>query len=293
MAVSFKPKLKSWAEALEDIEEALAEAKERPSIVIPYGLQLENNFWNPESLRLSLHICQGGAGNSFITHHGVGKNNKINIWNIKRNRVQNICKTSLQTVHIPYQFKHLIFITKRWIYVTFSADLTLQCFTSKFMHISTAFTGQTVLSLEYNCQRDEILTGCTGGIVVWNFPVKQTDPLVPGQVIDCSFENHEWAKVLYIDRKFHQMIVISSEKIAVIKTDDYQCLISFTKNYDLIFTACVLYHPYKYFITGDKNGSIKLWSTTLTSLPLVTQFLGKCLDLLVLLYVLVFIQLID
>lgn len=275
MSVVYKPKIKVWHEALEEIEEALADTKERPAIVIPYGLQLENNLWNPDRLRLSLHICQGSSGDGFITHQGVGKNNKINVWNIKRNKAQNTYKTSLKTIQTPHQFQHLVFITKRWIYVTYSAGLTLQCFSTNFVHISTAFTGQTVLSLEYNTKRDELLTGGTGGIMVWHFPVKQTDPLIPGQVINCSFTENEWAKSLYLDRKFNQMIVISSEKIAVLNTDDYQCQITFTKNYDMAFTACVLYRPFQYFITGDMNGSIKAWSTTLTSLPLVTQFLGK------------------
>lgn len=275
MSVVFKPKIKIWSECLPEIKETLARLKDRPPIIIPYGLQLENNLWNTEPLRLSLHVCQGSTGDSFVTHQGVGKNNKINVWTMKKNKILNTYKTSLRTINTSYKFDHMIFIPKRWVYVTHSShDLTLQVFSSTFMLISTAFTGRSVLSLEYNSKTDEILASITGGVLIWHFPVKQTDPLVPGQVIKCSFTELEWTKSLHIDRTFDQLIAISNEKIAVISTEDYQCQISFTKNFDVAFTACVLYNPYKYVVTGDKNGSIKVWSSTLPSLPLVTQFLG-------------------
>lgn len=269
------PKIKPWVDVLKEILETIENQHERhSSITIPYGLQLENALWNPEELRVAIHVTSSSAGDCFLSHHGVGKNNKLNVWTITTANDTNLTKTDLKTFPTPFKFQQFLFITKRWIYISYCIDMTIHVFSAKFVPISSAFAGRTILSLQYNKRRDEVLAGIAGGIMIWNFPVKQTDQLIPGRIINCTFSPEEWTIDLKVDPVWDQIIVISKEKIAVLKTKNYKCLISFTRNTEVSLTSCVMYNPMNYFIFGDQSGMIRVMSSSLASLPQVTQFLG-------------------
>ncbi|XP_048578307.1 uncharacterized protein LOC5510818 isoform X2 [Nematostella vectensis] len=276
MPMFYKPKIKPWTEEKVLVQEKLECAKETASITIPYGLQLQESLWNSDSLRLAIRMCLGSSVETFVSHHGVGKNNHINVWTLAKDNKTGEMEENLSSLTTPLRFERLLFINKRWSFVGFCNDLTLSVLTTKFAVVSSTFTGRTVLCMLYNENADELVTGIAGAIMTWTFPIKQTDPLVPGRIYNCSFTPDDWVHSLKFDSISRQIIAVSNVRIAIIAEKDYHVRTCFDKKSDFPFTTCVFYHPASYFITGDKNGTIRAWSTSLDSYPLVTQFLGHC-----------------
>ncbi|KAL9984788.1 hypothetical protein ACROYT_G007121 [Oculina patagonica] len=280
MTVIFKSKIPPWAEVFPQIENIIANQKDTPFCVgIPYGLQLQKHIWNPERLRIVIHL-NTATGHSFISHHGVGKKNEINIWNFsKEKQPGNSTNSGFTTISTELKFLHILFAQRRWIYVTFCTDLSMKIFSAKFHILSTTSVNKTVLSLAYNEMRDEIITGIAGGIMTWKFPIGQTDPLIPGQLISCSFTPFDWVMSIALDNTSRQILAISDVRISMIDLQTHRERCFFQKKCDFSFTTCVFYNPASYFITGDKNGSIRAWSTSVNSFPLVTQFLGHTAEI--------------
>ncbi|EDO39199.1 predicted protein [Nematostella vectensis] len=275
MPMFYKPKIKPWTEEKVLVQEKLECAKETASITIPYGLQLQESLWNSDSLRLAIRVCLGSSVETFVSHHGVGKNNHINVWTLAKDNKTGEMEENLSSLTTPLRFERLLFINKRWSFVGFCNDLTLSVLTTKFAVVSSTFTGRTVLCMLYNETADELVTGIAGAIMTWTFPIKQTDPLVPGRIYNCSFTPDDWVHSLKFDSISRQIIAVSNVRIAIIAEKDYHVRTCFDKKSDFPFTTCVFYHPASYFITGDKNGTIRAWSTSLDSYPLVTQFLVR------------------
>lgn len=274
MTVISKSKILPWADVFPQIEEIVSNQTDTPFCVsIPYGLQLQKHLWNPERLRVVRHV-KSGTGHSFISHHGVGKNNEINIWNFSKEKQPGNLAAGIQSVSTDLMFLHILFSQRRWVYVTYCNDMSMRVFSAKFHLVSTTSVKKTVLSLAYNEIRDEIITGVAGGIMTWKFSVGQQDPLIPGQLISCSFEPFDWVMSLTIDNRSQQILAISDVRISMIYLHSNQERCFFQKKCDFSFTTCAFYNPASYFITGDKNGSIRAWSTSVNGFPMVTQFLG-------------------
>lgn len=253
MAVIFKSKIPPWADVFPQIENIIANPSETPFCVgIPYGLQLQKEIWNPEKLRVVLHV-NTASGHSFLSHHGVGKKNEINIWNFSKEKQRVNSANALQTFSTDLKFLHILFVQRRWIYVMYCTDLSLRIFSAKFHPVSTTAVNKTVLSLAYNEIRDEIITGIAGGIMTWKFPIGQTDPLTPGQLISCSFTPFDWVMSLTVDNTSKQILAISDVRISMIDIATHKERCSFEKKCDFSFTTCVFYSPASYFITGIYN----------------------------------------
>ena len=254
MTVIFKSKVPPWADVKPQIEDIVANPKDMPFCIgIPYGLQLQQQIWNPERLRLVVHV-NNATGHSFISHHGVGKKNEINIWNFsKEKQPGNSSSSGLKTICTELRFLHILFAQRRWVYVTFCTDLSMRILSAKFHIISTTSVNKTVLSLAYNEIRDEIITGIAGGIMTWKFPIGQTDPLIPGQSINCSFTPFDWVMSIVLDNTSKQILAISDVRISMIDLQTHQERCFFQKKCDSSFTTCVFYNPTNFFITGMKR----------------------------------------
>ena len=253
MAVIFKSKISPWANVFPQIENIIANPSETPFCVgIPYGLQLQKEIWNPEKLRVVLHV-NTASGHSFLSHHGVGKKNEINIWNFSKEKQPGNSANALQSISTDFKFLHILFVQRRRIYVMNCTDLSLRIFSAKFHPLSTIAVNKTVLSLAYNEIRDEIITGIAGGIMTWKFPTGQTDPLIPGQLISCSFTPFDWVMSLTVDNTSKQILAISDFRISMIDIATHKERCSFEKKCDFSFTTCVFYSPASYFITGICN----------------------------------------
>ena len=249
MTIIFKPKIRPWSDALDEIQELVNHEQETGSnISIPYGLQLHDQLWNPEVLRLVLHIS-AASGESFVSHHGVGKNNEIDVWNLAKEK-QTEKENRLQEVPTAIRFLHIIFIPKRWIYVSFCTELVLRVYSAKFCSLSCMSTNSTILCLVYNDVTDEIIAGGAGGLMTWRFPIAQTDPLIPGEIINCSFTFDDWVRTIKIDSVSKQILAVSDETISMLDIRSYKEICFFQKKKDSFFTTCVFYHPASYFITG-------------------------------------------
>ncbi|XP_068741933.1 WD repeat-containing protein 87-like [Montipora capricornis] len=272
--MSLVSKIPLWADVYPQIKQIIENSKDTPLCVsIPYGFQMQKEIWNPEQLRVVLHVSTG-SGFNFISHHGVGKKNEINIWNFSKDKKPGKLANSLQTITTDLKLLHILFLRRRWVYVTYCSDLSMRIFSAKFHSMSITALTRTVLSLAYNEARDEIITGIAGGIMTWRFPIGQKDPLIPGHFISCSFTPLDWVMSITIDDASKQILAISDVRIAMIDVESYKEKRFFQKKCDFSFTTCVFFTPASYFVTGDKNGSIRAWSTSLHSFPMVTQFLG-------------------
>ena len=251
MAIIFKSKVPPWADVPPQIENIVANQKDTPFCVsIPYGLQLQKYIWNPERLRIVFHV-NTATGHSFISHHGVGKKNEINIWNItKEKQSGKSTNGGFTTISTELKFLHILFAQRRWIYVTFCTDLSMKIFSAQFHILSTTSVNKTVLSLAYNEIRDEIITGIAGGIMTWKFPIGQTDSLIPGQLISCSFTPFDWVMSITLDDTSKQILAISDVRISMIDLQTHRERCFFQKKCDFSFTTCVFYNPASYFITG-------------------------------------------
>lgn len=249
-----KAKIPPWSEVFPQIEEIVADQKDTPFCVsIPYGLQLQNNIWNSERLRIVAHV-DSASGHSFISHHGVGKKNEINIWNFSMEiQPGNTSNGSFKTISTELKFLHILFVQRRWVYVTYCTDLSIKVFSAKFHILSTTSANKTVLSLAYNEIRDEIITGIAGGIMTWKFPIGQTDSLIPGQLIRCSFTPFDWVMSLALDDTSKQILAISDVTISMIDLQTHIERCFFQKKCDVSFTTCVIYNPASYFITGKSK----------------------------------------
>lgn len=271
MTFIFKAKIPPWGEVFPQIEDMVADQKDTPFCVgIPYGLQLQNDIWNPERLRIVAHV-NSASGHSFISHHGVGKKNEINIWNFsKEKQPGNATNGSFKTIPTDLKFLHILFAQRRWVYVTYCTDLSMRIFSAKFHILSTTSANKTVLSLAYNEMRDEIITGIAGGIMTWKFPIGQTDSLIPGQLISCSFTPFDWVMSLALDEASKQILAISDVTISMIDLQTHRERCFFQKKCDFSFTTCVFYNPASYFITGKsrkcKYTLIVMFSSVRTSL---------------------------
>ncbi|XP_022786508.1 uncharacterized protein LOC111326716 [Stylophora pistillata] len=275
MTVISKSKIPPWTDVFSQIEDIVSNQTDAPFCVsIPYGLQLQKHLWNPERLRVVRHV-KNGTGHSFISHHGVGKKNEINIWKFSKEKQPGNLADGIKSVSTDLKFVHILFSQRRWVYITYCNDLSIRVFSAKFCPVSTTSVNKTVLSLAYNEIRDEIVTGVAGGIMTWKFSVGQKDPLIPGQLISCSFKPFDWVMSLTIDNMSKQILAISDVRISMIDLHKNTERCFFQKKCDFSFTTCVFYNPASFFITGDKNGSIRAWSTSLNGFPLVTQFLGE------------------
>ena len=138
-------------------------------------------------------------------------------------------------------------------------DLSMRIFIAKFHSLSTTVVNRTVLSLAYNEIRDEIITGIAGGVMTWKFPIGQTDPLIPGQLISCSFTPLDWVMSKTLDNTSKHILAISDVRIAMIDIASHKERCFFHKKCDISFTTCVLFNPASYFITGmGKNGNVIL-----------------------------------
>ena len=257
MSFTFKPKIRPWSEALEEVREILDQEQERTNISVPYGLQVQDQLWNPEAFRLVLHV-PGGACDSFVLHHGVGKNNKLDIWNLAKEKPQqNERESRLQETCTTMKFLHIIFIPKRWIYVGFCTDLSLHVFSAKFCTLSCTPTNKTILCLIYNDVTDELIAGVAGGLMTWKFPIGQTDALILGQPISGSFTIDDWIRAVKLDMYSKQIIAISDQAISMLDIKTYRENVFFQKSATCFFTSCVFYHPSSYFITGEFRVSAK------------------------------------
>lgn len=258
MTVISKSKILPWADVFPQIEEIVSNQTDTPFCVsIPYGLQLQKHLWNPERLRVVRHV-KSGTGHSFISHHGVGKNNEINIWNFSKEKQPGNLAAGIQSVSTDLMFLHILFSQRRWVYVTYCNDMSMRVFSAKFHLVSTTSVKKTILSLAYNEIRDEIITGIAGGIMTWKFSVGQQDPLIPGQLISCSFEPFDWVMSLTIDNRSQQILAISDVRISMIYLHNNQERCFFQKKCDFSFTTCAFYNPASYFITGKT----KAWRKT-------------------------------
>lgn len=253
MTVIFKSKIPPWADVFPQIEEIVANQTDTPFCVsIPYGLQLQKHIWNPERLRVVRHV-NNASGYSFISHHGVGKKNEINIWNCSKEKQPKSSANGFKSISTDLTFLHILFAPRRWVYVTYCNDLSMRTFSAKFHILSTTSVNKTILSLAYNEIRDEIITGIAGGIMTWKFPIGQTDPLIPGQLISCSFTPFDWVMSLTVDNGSKQILAISDVRISMIDLHTHRERCFFQKKCDFSFTTCVLYTPTSYFITGKRE----------------------------------------
>lgn len=250
MSIIFKSKIPPWADVFPQIENTIANPNEAPFCVgIPYGFQLQKEVWNPEHLRVVLHVTTA-SGYSFVSHHGVGKKNEINIWNFSKDKQPGNSANGFQAISTDLKFLHILFAQRRWVYVMYSTDLSMRIFSAKFHALSTTAVNKTVLCLAYNEIRDEIITGIAGGIMTWKFPIGQTDPLIPGQLISCSFTPLDWVMSITLDNTSKQILAISDVRISMIDMTTHKERCFFQKKCDISFTTCVFYSPASYFITG-------------------------------------------
>jgi len=254
MSILFKSKIPPWAEVFPQIENIIANPKETPFCVgIPYGFQLQTEIWNPERLRVVRHVSSA-SGHSFISHHGVGKKKEINIWNFSKEKQSGNSAIGFQSIFTDLKFLHILFAQRRWIYVMFCTDLSVRICSAKFHPLSTTAINKTVLSLAYNEVRDEIITGIAGGIMTWKFPIGQTAPLIPGQLISCSLTPFDWVMSIALDNSSKQIFAISDVRISMIDITTHKERCFFQKKCDISFTTCVFYAPASYFITGIPRG---------------------------------------
>lgn len=270
MSIIFKSKIPPWAEVFPQIKAIVENPKETPFCVgIPYGFQLQKEIWNPEQLRVVLHV-NTGSGHSFVSHHGVGKNNELNIWNFSKDKQPGNSANAFQTIPTDLKFLHILFLQRRWVYVMYATDLSMRIFSAKFHSLSTTLVNRTVLSLAYNEIRDEIITGIAGGIMTWKFPIGQTDSLIPGQLIRCSFTPLDWVVSITFDNISKQILAISDVRISMIDITSHKEKCFFQKKCDISFTTCVFYSPESYFITGIVTSEDEyLIKACFTSLQLV------------------------
>ena len=251
MSIIFHSKIPLWADVCQQIDEILSNHKDWSNIIsIPYGLQLQHQIWNAEPLHVVHHV-ESASGHSFVFHHGVGKKNEIDIWNFSKENQTGKIGNGLQSIHTDLRLSHILFAQKRWIYLAFCSDLTMRVFSAKFHALSTTFVNKTVLSMAYNEFRDEVVTGMAGEIMTWKFPIGQTDPLEPCQVINCSFRPIDWIMSITVDGASKQILARSDVRISMIDLQTYQENRFFEKKSDFSFTTCVLYNPASYFITGN------------------------------------------
>ena len=248
--MSLVSKIPLWADVYPQIKQIIENSKDTPLCVsIPYGFQMQKEIWNPEQLRVVLHV-NTGSGFNFISHHGVGKKNEINIWNFSKDKKPGKLANSLQTITTDLKLLHILFLRRRWVYVTYCSDLSMRIFSAKFHSMSITALTRTVLSLAYNEARDEIITGIAGGIMTWRFPIGQKDPLIPGHFISCSFTPLDWVMSITIDDASKQILAISDVRIAMIDVESYKEKRFFQKKCDFSFTTCVFFTPASYFVTG-------------------------------------------
>ena len=250
MSIVFKSKIPPWCEVYPQIVNIIGESNHNPlSVSIPYGFQMQKEIWNPEQLRVVLHV-NTGSGHSFVSHHGVGKKNEINVWNFSEDRKPGKSANAFQTITTDLKFLHILFIRRRWLYVTHCSDLSMRIFSAKFHPMSITEMTRTILSLAYNEIRDEIITGIAGGIMTWRFPIGQMDPLIPGQLVNCSFTPLDWVISLSVDDASKQILAIADVRIAMIDVASYKERRFFQKKCEFSFTCCVFFSPASYFITG-------------------------------------------
>ena len=259
MSIIFKSKIPPWADVFPQIKNIVENPMETQFCVsMPYGFQLQKEIWNPQQLRVVLHI-NTRSGHSLLLHYGVGKKNEINIWNLTKDNQTGNSTKAFQTISTDLKFLHILFLQRRWIYVMCCTDLSMRIFSANFHSLSTTVVNRTVLSLAYNEIRDEIITGIAGGVMTWKFPIGQTDPLIPGQLISCSFTPLDWVMSMTLDNTSKQILVISDVKIAMIDITSHKERCFFHKKCNISFTTCVFYNPASYFITGmGKNGNVIL-----------------------------------
>ncbi|MGH0117956.1 UNVERIFIED_CONTAM: hypothetical protein FKN15_042731 [Acipenser sinensis] len=169
-------------------------------------------------------------------------------------------------MEMDFYIEKLVFITSHRLFVAYCDDITLRLYgdiVQDLTFLTCVQCPSSVISMHYNEETEELITGCIGHIVFWSFKQEQHSFIAISKVLDwssCSLERGEFVNYLITERQSNSLFALCGNRILAfdywkkVETKPFQ-----GSSYGML-KCCSPYWVQRYLYTGDASGYVQIWS---------------------------------
>nr|XP_033813163.1 WD repeat-containing protein 87 isoform X2 [Geotrypetes seraphini] len=202
-----------------------------------------------------------GTSNCFIAFDW-GSNTekkKIKIWFQDASNVNMILQKEYPN-EVKARTTKICYVASRQIYVTYSEDQFLRLYAYQCQQLKllgTVISFYLVRTMCYNEQTAELITGSKGAIIFWIFN-NEFSVLNISRVME--IKNGFFVSDLTLERGYRYMVALCEYLVIVFDCQKKVEIHSFGEEQRLPLTCFTMHWIERYVYTGDKYGSVHVWS---------------------------------
>ncbi|XP_041090456.1 WD repeat-containing protein 87-like [Polyodon spathula] len=169
-------------------------------------------------------------------------------------------------MEMDFFIEKLVFVTSHRLFVAYCDDITLRLYgdiVQDLTFLTCVQCPSSVISMHYNEESEELITGCVGHIVFWSFKKEQHSFIAISKILDwssCSLERGEFVNYLITERQSNSLFALCGNRILAfdywkkVETKPFQGSSCGT------LKCCSPCWVQRYLYTGDASGYVQIWS---------------------------------
>ncbi|XP_076803199.1 uncharacterized protein LOC143447131 isoform X2 [Clavelina lepadiformis] len=265
---------KTWAQARNDIEETLKSGRyagNDSELCFESGLQLAHTLSHYPSpiFSSSFYEDQKEGFEYYLLNYVSADSGESFIVQWRYDPTAGSAKITKKSPIRQY-LNHILWIHTQNAFIGYCDDMTIRGYNGVTFEEKYRFPlDQSVLSIIYLDDFDELVTGGRGSIVSWKIriidfgiPIEMKEPLLKCDVA----ETMEWVRQLSYDKKSKNLFVLTDDTIYVVSMSVRRQIGMIDNTHKASLTSCTFYKPFSYLITAARDGSIHVYNTAVRAL---------------------------